>query len=1092
MLTVNSPRVWLNRFLTQRSLSSPNGNPLFSYQMTYNEYKDLGEIVKLFQPKTSISQSKHKDWSACFVIWCAEWYRRDCCSKKWEWYSLWKKLGFELDHSQRSEIIPLGLESFWKRPIRRYESDSRNFLGSIFIEGGLPFRLISSKDNQFSDSIRKVLKLYYQVDLYGITLNELIERQICYLPAVFSESESIELIASIVKNLISCANFIDAENTESLPSQQLSERLPAWRDSFPIPLDDETGKGLLDNWLIRASSVNNAINHYKDKLSCEHYFDKNSALLYTRVSLPKKLVYKSSSDVLQSNYFDLGLLEGTKRIAEFGGAIAQIDGEKLLVSPRKKSVKVSRNSLHSSLFADLSQSGVILEKLEVNDSRIALNETPLGFVEDETIYKMVGQGSFSTDYPEIFILTPLNYQIEVLLGKEELVSLLKINGNSFNWFKVNGDFRFYSIESRFRIKTNTSTISNGNLYIEGDELQYKTKPSVVYKGLPVVRNSEGTLASQLGLSLYLDKKPIDSIEPHELYGKHYLSVKNKENDTLLRRCIAVLPYDLEIKSHSVNGVAEVRVTSSKTQLISAHAYDCTFETEKLSNGRLIRLSPKSEPPSSLTLEIQANLMEDPVYITLPFPVSGIYAFDNKGLSLKRELTIEQLLGAEVNLYSAKTFPEEVNIELILKPKHKSSPRYFSKVKVSDHTLSVSLYSFKEKIIELLSLSNNLDAEVELSINGLGNKKLFSIRRYMFQLKFDPVNGDVSITQGDSLLNNNLDGPKAMLIGEPERSAIELPQKEVGGISLGWYSVTDKILKAGPWMLVPNADSPNLFRPTFYKSLDDTLHSCEEIKSVQAAVKCFNPRSQTNTIEDYITQMECDFSHPGWKYFLELWKGYSYLPLATFEAWKALVENTRLLTLALFRLEMNEDFIRALDTEFSILWELIPLEFWSNSVEIFRSSLLNLGLPRLMVEQRLSVLIDKFDSVIINVPGALIDLLKGKSLQSQLPVQIIELWKQDLIRQHSESDWPNGLKHIFEKEITEIAELKDLIKYPHFRQCSVALYPVVAAAIASGSLAIQCLPLLESEVVFEIKKIKSFDASWFSSVYSFALSFYLKK
>lgn len=462
MLTIDSPEIWLSKFLKQRSLRSPNGNPLFSYHMTQDEYKNLGQLVKLFQPQISFSRSKHKDWSACFVIWCAEWYRRDCDSQKWEWYPLWDQIGFELDTSQRAEIIPLGLETFWNRPIRRYESNTRNFLGSIFIEGGLPFKLISSKGNNFAESIRKVLKLYYQVDLYGVTLNELIEKQTNYLPTVFSEPESIELIGSVVKNLMSCSALVNTSDTDELPSQQLDKKLPHWRDSFPIPLDDKTGKGLLDNWLVRASKANTVINSHKDKLSCEHYFDKNSGRLYTQVSLPKKLIFKPKSSSLQSSYIDLGLLEGTKRIAEFGGSIAQIDDEKLLVPPRKKSVKIPRNALYSSLFADISQSGVIIDTLEVNDSSIPLNEAPLGFIEDNEKYKVVGQGS---------------YEVEVLSGQQELLSQLDIDGKSYNWFKISGDVRFYSVESRFRIQSNASAISSGNLYIDGDEINSKTIPS---------------------------------------------------------------------------------------------------------------------------------------------------------------------------------------------------------------------------------------------------------------------------------------------------------------------------------------------------------------------------------------------------------------------------------------------------------------------------------------------------------------------------------------------------------------------------------------------------------------------------------------
>ncbi|MBR8842151.1 STY4851/ECs_5259 family protein [Pseudoalteromonas sp. JC3] len=1091
MIDLESPQNWLSNFLKKRNLPCPNGNPLFSYHMTVDEYNVLKKLVKLFKPKTSINRLKHKDWSACFVIWCAEWYRRDCCVQSWEWQPLWDELNFELEPFQRAEVISLGLESFWKRPIRRYESEHRNFLGSIFIEGGLPFKLINSPGNSFAESIRKTLNLYYQVELYGISLNELIQKQLSCLPVVFSESESVELTASIVKRLMSFSNLVDLDNQEDLPSKQLDSQLPNWRDSFPIPLDDETGNTLLDRWLVGASKANTEIKVQKDKLFCEHYFDIHLSRFFTQVSLPKKLTYKFSSSPLQSTYVELGLLEGTKRIAELGGAIAQVEGEKLLVPPRKKSVKIPRRSLQTSLFLDLSQSGIIVDMLEVNDSSVLLNEAPQGFIDDGSKYKLVGQGSFSTKHEKIFVLAPSYYEIEVLSGDHELITRLVIDGSEFNWFHLNGDFRIYSLESRFRVKTNATSTSSGNLYIDGDEILLKTIPARVYRGLPSVRDSEGNLISQIGLTLHLDNKPIDSLESYELFGKHYLSVKNRDGDTLLRRCIAVLPEDLVIDSKAGNQFAEVRVTASRTQNVSVIAAHFQVSSEKLSNGRLFRLSPENEPPANFTLQIQANLLEDPISITLPYPVSGIFAFDNEGQPLKHELTVEQLLGAEVNLYSAKTYPEEVSIELALKPINRTSPRYFSKVKVADRTLSVSLYSFKEKIIELMSMSNVLDAEVEINLSGVGGHKVFTIRRYMSQLNFDPVSGGISVAHERLPQNENIMAPMAMLIAEPERAPCELIQKEVGGISLGWYEVTDKMQRTGPWMLVPNADSPNLFRPTFYKGID-TLHCSEQIKSIQTAVKCFDPRSPTNTIEDYIKQMEGDFSHPSWNYFLELWKGYSYLPLATFEAWKALVENTRLLTLALFRFEMNEDFLRTLDTEFSILWELIPLEFWNNSVEIFRSSLLNLGLPEAMVEDRLVTLIDRFASVIINVPDALIDLLKGKPLPPQLPVQIIELWKQDLIREHSESDWPNGLMQIFERDIVEIAELKDMIKYPHFRQCSVALYPVVAAAIASGRLVRPCLPVLDSQVVFEIKKIKSFEPSWFSSVYSFALSFYLKE
>ena len=55
MLIVDSPSLWLKKFLMERNLSSPNGNPLFSYQMTHDEYRQLFELVRDFYPKKPIA-----------------------------------------------------------------------------------------------------------------------------------------------------------------------------------------------------------------------------------------------------------------------------------------------------------------------------------------------------------------------------------------------------------------------------------------------------------------------------------------------------------------------------------------------------------------------------------------------------------------------------------------------------------------------------------------------------------------------------------------------------------------------------------------------------------------------------------------------------------------------------------------------------------------------------------------------------------------------------------------------------------------------------------------------------------------------------
>lgn len=472
-----TPSQWLINFLSARSLNSVTGQALFTYQIRHEEYQALKNVVCQFYPRTNIGALNHKEWSACFVLYCSEWYRRDCNSLKWEWFAVWESLGFELNANQRAEIIPLGLGSYWKRPIRSYESERRNFLGSVFIEGGLPFQLVSAKDNKFGDLIRKILRNYYKVDLIGVSLNELIRGYLEYLPSVFTEDESIDLIAKIVRNLMGLAEKIEINNKDELPSEQLDQILPNWRNQFPIPLDVKTGKGLLDNWLLGASSASSSIKKYQSKLSCKHFFDLNSLIFSSEVSLPNILNFGFKKSDINSSKLELGLNEGAKRTAYFGSVFAQFETNHTVIKPRKKGVCFSRTNIDSSLFIELSELGVCVELLSIDNSSIALGEAPVGFVfdEDENKYICIGQASFTTKYKEIYVLVPSYYEVENLNGFALRDKDVEAHGYKLSWYKVSGDIRFYCSESRYRLRTNSSSNTSGMLEIVGDEVQWEDK-----------------------------------------------------------------------------------------------------------------------------------------------------------------------------------------------------------------------------------------------------------------------------------------------------------------------------------------------------------------------------------------------------------------------------------------------------------------------------------------------------------------------------------------------------------------------------------------------------------------------------------------
>lgn len=74
---------------------------------------------------------------ACFCLFVSEQYRRNYNSS-WSWSGAETELGISLTPQQHASLTNDGL-AYWKRPIR-FRDSGRDWLGSLFTEGGLPGR----------------------------------------------------------------------------------------------------------------------------------------------------------------------------------------------------------------------------------------------------------------------------------------------------------------------------------------------------------------------------------------------------------------------------------------------------------------------------------------------------------------------------------------------------------------------------------------------------------------------------------------------------------------------------------------------------------------------------------------------------------------------------------------------------------------------------------------------------------------------------------------------------------------------------------------------------------------------------------------
>jgi hypothetical protein len=505
------------------------------------------------------------------------------------------------------------------------------------------------------------------------------------------------------------------------------------------------------------------------------------------------------------------------------------------------------------------------------------------------------------------------------------------------------------------------------------------------------------------------------------------------------------------------------------------------------------LLPHATPPKEIEIELTPNLETDPILIRAPYPAEGVFAFDVNDKKLKTDLTIQELIGSQVHLYSNKDFAEIFEIEIALLPITSRSPKYIFKIPVKNRSEIISLYSYKPQIIELLSLSDDLDASVRLKI---GNKKAFScnIKRFAELVQIDRQNNLIFFTTS-LVAKHYLQKPIAIRIAEPEQKPIKLESKNFNGLELNHFQIPRKIETGGPWMIVPSKDAEIEFRPNFFMNEDFTGNSVSllEAQSIQAAVKTYHPRQNPHVIDTYLNAMTEDFNHKGWGYIKTMWKEFGYLPFSTFAIWKALVINKKALTMSLFIMDMDSTFIQKLNIEFPILWEAIQLDVWAETVCHYKGFLLKIGLDDAFAETQTLSQFENFNQATGAIPDEVIQyLVKGTKLKVY-PGLIVEAWFAQMLVDHSDSKWPSLLTNIMQKLSEEVTSLDFELPLPNMlrHQIPVALYPVLCAAISTGIINESAYNFNSPEFNFECKALRTFEPDWFTGMYCYCIAIFTK-
>ncbi|MDC7241225.1 MAG: STY4851/ECs_5259 family protein [Spirochaetales bacterium] len=1094
---VHSPFDWLNIFLQRRNIKKPDKRILYKYQVQPNEYRSLQKTLAAH--KHAINSSLHfRPWASAFCLYVSEWYRREYDSH-WAWDSVEQELGVELSPKNHSDIVTLGLKEYWGRPIRDRGSSGRDLLGSLFLEGGLPWPLVQS-GHHFGRIVSRGLKEYYRTEQGMSSTYDIINESKEYLPNAFQTDDTINLIVGIVDHLMEMGNKYDLTN-QSNPYQFLDQSDPAWRKDFPIPLDESNAQSLVNEWLIDAGKQRKEMAQKakeEGSFHCIHQQHGNySALkIKTLIYYPNSYNIKMPSQGLSTTRFETILYEGEHQIQHEGIVYGTINDKLINIRFQKAKSLVLRKKIKQPLSLRIMCSGLLIDKIVFDDSIIGTS-TPIIFAERDDEYEFVSNTSCSIKESKALIRTPRGTKIEC-----EKVKRVGIGPNFSFWYEIEDSAAITYNGHSYNVNLNADRNST-KLILTGKQFLFDTAPNLTYLGVPGVKD----LTQNTNLSsnkLLLDNQDIESFKDQVPTGRVNLKVLDSSNAVILNRIIGVLPkyFSFNIHPERQGNPAQISFTGIEDCLINFDKEVLNVHKSKLSTDKdIYELSPIADTPNILEVKLKSPHCRKPVVLKLPYPKVGAQIIDSKNESIsQRDLSLNSLLGMRLLLSSALIGSESfhMNLELVVTRNRDFHPRISYRYPSEQSPVVVNLFSLRNDMIQLLSTVKDQDAYLNISIDYGATQKLieFAVNRYEGDVHWEQDDFTIKSLDKKSIKKNAL--PIAFDLSDPNKEKIVLSEIESEGVGTDYFTLSDKMQKDGPWLIVPDKDSEVYFRPRLFQNKEN-IPIPESVTSLHSASRHFAHFFDKKIMDEQIENMAIDFSNSGWLYMKALLDNYAHLPLSTFEPWLSLSKSNRCLAAAAFKLELNESMFNRIRDELSVLWECIPVQTWKEMYFNFKGYLETSGFPEITVNKVLENKISQIRKS-VSILEHLTDYIVSdelSELKEEFIHKILPIWNQENLNKHSELNWPLNLKKELSNWSNEypvshkIMGIEKSLPITDYSK-SVVYLPLFMARVTLGIASIEDLGLPLNNAKLNIKRIIDFDHKWFFPVHSLMVAYLLQK
>jgi hypothetical protein len=918
---------------------------LFSYRASKEEYLALRTIFAQSRrhlrgvPWRTGSQAE----CACFVLYAAEWWRREYAGGHWRWQDILDSLqpDITLGHFERALAVERGL-GYWGHKV----SDSgKKYLGSIVAQGGLPLQLIAHGDGSIS---RLLMRGVRQAQLYrwnSAQCEAYFETCAEDLVQHMREPSIYRLLAAVVQTVLALRQEFQLAGV-SRPVEKLEKQLPAWRERFPIAVDDEAADSLLVGLVREAALEICAVSAYPVLATRSLHVRDDGVTFDLVLTLATPASMQLAALARACNVPEEAIpqafsleLPGARR-ERLGEGRQLLGAESVVMLASRSRRLLGREAAEERTLVLRGIGADIHAPVGIPGAEALDPDEPWVFVSREFETTLFGTGSVRVADERCLVAVAMHALVTPQGAESVVTEKGCIDGLMARrrLIEVKGACAVASSEVHFIVQTRQGSHHSEQFVWRGRRSPYSGGPRPIFQGVPELCR----------LTPDGDLVPVgpDEIEWRHAHARGARIVNAKQHrgpiDAWLmqngqsRRRFGMVIIDPDARVRFESGDQLAAAIEFHGWGLQALAVRDMASAPVITRGEAMRidLSVSDHPPAQLRIDAAWSPRSPSQWLDLPFPAMGGRFSGENGrlLAPNASLPIRQLHGLRVQVFDRNPDrPKRYTLIAELKTNGglRRAPRTRHSIVISAQGFGeLRLFEIELTLLGLMSQSDELDARLELCLDD-ATKTIARMYLTRYDVGLERHAFSVAISdeclarlEPDATENVHL---SALPLFAAHADARPLTQARSADVPSGRWDTTGLPADKGPWLIYPTRDSTLQVRPTLHAGLSvgPAHQALNECCALGRAMNHAEPDLRMEAISCVIKVMSTDRAHASWQLIAQHRRHLAHLPLSTFDYWRAIAKDMSACLMVLLTIPGEADLMSRMRTELGVMWEFVP-------------------------------------------------------------------------------------------------------------------------------------------------------------------------